>query len=76
MGRDNGSLGVPNGLMFPPNATKNQEINGNLSGKITIIYDQGWSHHPEGLFNPNPMKKEMVTDFGYPRACRFRKYQK
>jgi hypothetical protein len=21
-----------------------------------------------GLFNPNPMKKNLVTDFGYPRA--------
>jgi hypothetical protein len=33
------------------------------------------SHHAEGQFNPNPMNKKIVTDFGYPRACRFRKYQ-
>jgi hypothetical protein len=29
------------------------------------------AHHAEGLVNP----KEKVTDFGYPRACRFRKHQ-
>jgi hypothetical protein len=33
------------------------------------------AHHAEGLFNPNPMKK-IITDFGYPRACRLGKYQK
>jgi hypothetical protein len=27
--------------------------------------------HAEGVFNPNPMNQKMVTDFGYPRACRF-----
>jgi hypothetical protein len=30
-------------------------------------------HHAEGLVNPTRTKK--VTDFGYPRACRFRKRQ-
>jgi hypothetical protein len=33
------------------------------------------SHHAEGVFDPNPMNKQMVTIFGYPRACRFRKHQ-
>jgi hypothetical protein len=31
------------------------------------------SHHAEVVFNPNPMNQKMVTDFGDPRACRFRK---
>jgi hypothetical protein len=30
-------------------------------------------HHAEGVFNPNAMNQKMVTDFEYPRACRFRK---
>jgi hypothetical protein len=33
------------------------------------------SHHAEGVFDPNPMNSQMVTIFGYPRACRFRKHQ-
>jgi hypothetical protein len=34
-----------------------------------------WSHHAEGLVDPNLMNKKTVTGFRYPRACRFRKYQ-
>jgi hypothetical protein len=33
-------------------------------------------HHAEGLVDPKVLAKKPVTDFGYPRACRFRKYQK
>jgi hypothetical protein len=45
-----------------------------------VLHDNGkirtWQpHHAEGQFNPNPMNKKIVTDFEYPRACRFRKYQ-
>jgi hypothetical protein len=32
-------------------------------------------HHAEGVFDSNPMNKQMVTIFGYPRACRFQKHQ-
>jgi hypothetical protein len=32
-------------------------------------------HHAEGLVNPKVRGQKKVTDFGYPRACRFRKYQ-
>jgi hypothetical protein len=32
-------------------------------------------HHAGEQFNPNPVKKKFVTDFGCPRACRFRKYE-
>jgi hypothetical protein len=32
-------------------------------------------HHAEGLVNPKVLAQKKVTDFGYPRACRFRKYQ-
>jgi hypothetical protein len=32
-------------------------------------------HHAEGLANPKVLAQKKVTDFGYPRACRFRKYQ-
>jgi hypothetical protein len=31
------------------------------------------AHHAEVVFNPNPMNQKSKTDFGYPRACRFRK---
>jgi hypothetical protein len=31
-------------------------------------------HHAEGLVDPNRLEYKMKTDFGYPRACRFRKY--
>jgi hypothetical protein len=31
------------------------------------------THHAEVVLNPNLMNQKMVTDFGYPRACRFRK---
>jgi hypothetical protein len=33
------------------------------------------SHHAEGLDNPECVNKKKVTDFGYPRAYRFRKHQ-
>jgi hypothetical protein len=33
------------------------------------------THHAEGLVNPKVRDKKKVTDFGYPRACRFRKCQ-
>jgi hypothetical protein len=33
------------------------------------------SHHAEGLVNPKVLAQKKVTDFGYPRACRFRKHQ-
>jgi hypothetical protein len=34
------------------------------------------SHHAEGdLLTQKCMHKKKVTDFGYPRACRFRKHQ-
>jgi hypothetical protein len=32
-------------------------------------------HHAEGIVNPKVRAQEKVTDFGYPRACRFRKHQ-
>jgi hypothetical protein len=32
-------------------------------------------HQAEGLINPKVLAKKAVTDFGYPRACRIRKYQ-
>jgi hypothetical protein len=34
----------------------------------------GCAHHAEGLVDPKVLAKKTVTDFGYPRACRFRKY--
>jgi hypothetical protein len=36
---------------------------------------QNRTHHAEGVFDPNPMNKQMVTIFGNTRACRFRKHQ-
>jgi hypothetical protein len=33
------------------------------------------SHHAEGLVNPKVHAQKKVNDFGYPRACRFRKHQ-
>jgi hypothetical protein len=33
------------------------------------------AHHAEGLVNPKVLAKYPVTDFGYPRAFRIRKYQ-
>jgi hypothetical protein len=33
------------------------------------------THHAEGLVYPKVRAQKKVTDFGYPRACRFRKYQ-
>jgi hypothetical protein len=33
------------------------------------------AHHAEGLVNPKVRAKKTVTDFRYPRACRFRKHQ-
>jgi hypothetical protein len=36
----------------------------------------GPSHHAEGLVDPKVLAKKTVTDFGYPRACRFRKDKK
>jgi hypothetical protein len=33
------------------------------------------SHHAEGLVNPKVHAQKKVTDFGFPRACRFRKHQ-
>jgi hypothetical protein len=33
------------------------------------------AHHAEGLVNPKVCAQKKVTDFGYPRACRFRKNQ-
>jgi hypothetical protein len=33
------------------------------------------SHHAEGLVNPKVRAIKKVTEFGYPRACRFRKHQ-
>jgi hypothetical protein len=33
------------------------------------------THHAEGLVNPKVRANKKVTDFGYPRACRFRKHQ-
>jgi hypothetical protein len=33
------------------------------------------AHLAEGLVNPKVRAKILVTDFGYPRACRFRKHQ-
>jgi hypothetical protein len=35
----------------------------------------GGSHHAEGQVDPDDLAKKSVTDFGYPRACRYRKYQ-
>jgi hypothetical protein len=35
----------------------------------------GCSHHAEGLVNPKVLAEKKVTDFGYPRACRFTKHQ-
>jgi hypothetical protein len=32
-------------------------------------------HHAEGLVNPKVLPNKKVTDFGYPKACRFRKHQ-
>jgi hypothetical protein len=32
-------------------------------------------HHAEGLVDPKVRAIKKVTDFGYPRACRFRKHQ-
>jgi hypothetical protein len=37
---------------------------------VKVIYCR---HHAEGLVDPKVLAK--VTDFGYPRACRFRKHQ-
>jgi hypothetical protein len=34
------------------------------------------THHAERLVDPKVLAKKTVTDFGYPRACRFRKCQK
>jgi hypothetical protein len=42
---------------------------------VGVFLKMDHSHHAEGLVDPNLMKKKMVTDFGYPRACRFRIYQ-
>jgi hypothetical protein len=33
------------------------------------------SQHAEGLVNPKVRAQKKVTDFGYPRAFRFRKHQ-
>jgi hypothetical protein len=33
------------------------------------------AHHAEGLVNPKVRAQKKVTDFGYPRGCRFRKHQ-
>jgi E3 ubiquitin-protein ligase MARCH6 len=33
------------------------------------------THHAEGLVNPKVRVQKKVTDFGLPRACRFRKHQ-
>jgi hypothetical protein len=33
------------------------------------------THHAEGLVNPKVRALKKVTDFGYPRASRFRKHQ-
>jgi hypothetical protein len=30
-------------------------------------------HHAEGLVNPKMRVQKNITDFRYPRACRFRK---
>jgi hypothetical protein len=35
----------------------------------------GGAHHAEGFVNPKVRALKKVTDFGYPRACRFRKHQ-
>jgi hypothetical protein len=36
-----------------------------------------YTHHAEGLVDPKVLaKKKPVTGFRYPRACKFRKYQK
>jgi hypothetical protein len=32
-------------------------------------------HHAEGLVDPKVSAQKKATDFGYPRACIFRKYQ-
>jgi hypothetical protein len=42
---------------------------------VFVLVAAAASHHAEGVFDPNPMNKQMVTIFGYPRACRFRKHQ-
>jgi hypothetical protein len=60
-----------------------------LSGnELLLLEDEGYtksdarqpsilgSHHAEALVNPKVRElKKKVTDFGYPRACRFRKHQ-
>jgi hypothetical protein len=33
-------------------------------------------HHAEGLVDPKVLAKKPVTDFEYPRACRFRNNKK
>jgi hypothetical protein len=40
----------------------------------TGFYSLTHTHHAKGVFDPNPMNKQIVTIFGYPRACRFRKH--
>jgi hypothetical protein len=48
-----------------------------LARSCTILSGQNkidMAHHAEGLVDPKVLAKK--TDFGYPRACRFRKYQK
>jgi hypothetical protein len=50
---------------------------------LSRIDQTGWpnpditlgAHHAEGLVNPKVRAQTKVTDLGYPRACRFRKYQ-
>jgi hypothetical protein len=37
-----------------------------LATKVSYINSLSYAtHHAEGVFNPNPMNKKMVTDFGY-----------
>jgi hypothetical protein len=38
-------------------------------------FAQAATHHAEALVNPKVIAKKHVTDFRYPRACRFRKHQ-
>jgi hypothetical protein len=43
-------------------------------GICIFFLTDSWQH-PEELVNPKVRAKKRVTDFGYPRACRFRKHQ-
>jgi hypothetical protein len=55
--------------------TINNKIN---CARQTNIYTNVYAtHHAEGLVNPKVREpaNAIVTIFGYPRACRFRKYQ-